>query len=397
MNNTKCVLVGLIFTQSLLSAQNLVVNSGFERMPGTERLRVAVLPCKFSMNPDVFNDNAVGWQTYTKQTPDLIVFDSAVACPVMPRPRRGKRMTGLIMYHPFYDSQFATDYHEMIQGSLARPLEKGKKYRISFYTKTNDTLGVNHLNLVFGRNTSIRAVRCGNFGFWFSESPINNKEDFMQSQVDMPIKPQVNWAAIVEADDWRKISMTFTADKPYRYFLFGNFFSDAVTDINISAEERQKMDERSSNEVSFWKKTKRIAYYCFDDFSIIEDKDIPETVEKTLLEKKTYTFNSSVLFASGDAMLKPESLPALQELADALKKNQGIRVEIGGHTDNVGGDSDNQQLSQARAQAVQQWLKDNGVPAKQIVARGYGELQPVGNNDTEAGRQQNRRVEVKPQ
>lgn len=396
MFHPKFTFAVLFLSQTLLSAQNLVINGGFERLPEPGKLRTGALPCRFSMSPSVFNDNVPGWRSYYDQTPDLIVLDSTAICPEMPKPHRGNRMVGLILYHPFYDSQFATDYHEMIQGTLARPLEKGKTYKISFYTKTNDSLGVLHLRKVFGRPTNTRAVRCGNMGFWFSESPINQREIFMQSQMDLPIQPQVNIADIVEAGDWHKISISFTADKPYRYFLFGNFFFDAVTPINIPAEERQKMDEKSSTEANFWKKTKRIGYYCFDDFVIVEDKGTPESVESMLLQKKTYTFNAALLFDSGAASLKSEALPALRNLADVLKKNAALTIEIGGHTDNVGSDADNQRLSQARAEAVQSQLLLNGVPAAQLRARGYGESKPAGNNDTEAGRQQNRRVEVMP-
>jgi outer membrane protein OmpA-like peptidoglycan-associated protein len=331
-----------------------------------------------------------------KHTPDLILHDSSAQCAFLPRPVKGTHAVGLVMYHPFYDNQFNSDYHELIQGTLARPLEKGKKYRISFYTRTSDSLGIRHLQMVFGRETAIRPVRCGNFGFWFSESRINPHEDFMQSQLDFPVKPQVNVTEIVTAPEWRKISLAFTADKPYRYFLFGNFFSDAVTPINIPAEEREKMDKKSENEVNFWKKTKRIAYYCFDNFSLIEDDGKTEGVEKMLLEQKTFTFNAALLFNSGAAQLRSEALPAVQELADALKKNPALSIEVAGHTDDTGSEADNQRLSEQRADAVRRFLLEQGVSVRQVQAVGYGEAQPVAPNTDEAGRQQNRRVEIKP-
>lgn len=377
-------------------AQNLIVNGSFEQAAAKDRLRANVVPCAFSKSAQVFNDHAVGWMTFQKHTPDFILYDSTAQCGFLPKPVKGSHAIGLVMYHPFYDNQFNTDYHELIQGSLARPLEKGKKYRISFYTKTDDSLGIRHLQMVFGRETAIRPVRCGNFGFWFSESRINPNEDFMNSQLEFGVKPQVNTADIVEAPEWHKISLSFTADKPYRYFLFGNFFFDAVTPINIPAEEREKMDKKSENEVNFWKKTKRIAYYCFDQFVLTEDTGTTADVEKTLLEQRILTFTSSLLFDVGAAQLKAEALPVMEELANALKKNPGLRIEVAGHTDNTGSDADNQRLSEERAEAVRQWLTDHNIPAQRVQAKGYGETQPVASNLDEQGRQRNRRVEIKP-
>ena len=198
---------------------------------------------------------------------------------------------GLIMYHPFQDGQFAFDYHELIQGVLAKPLEKGKTYRLSFWVYTNDSLGNQHLNKVYGRTTGIRATLCGNFGFYFSDARINTRENFMTSQLDFTVKPQVNLAQIVETKgQWRKISLAFKADRGgYKYFLFGNFFSDAVTPINMGDEERMQLDEKNQT-LEFWKKTKRIAYYLFDDFAIMAERGTAERggwVEERVLNTKS--------------------------------------------------------------------------------------------------------------
>jgi outer membrane protein OmpA-like peptidoglycan-associated protein len=156
--------------------------------------------------------------------------------------------------------------------------------------------------------------------------------------------------------------------------------------------ERMKLDEKNEH-LSFWEKKKRIAYYLFDDFGIVEDTET--TIEQALLQQKSYTFQSALLFDTGKSDLKPEAQAAIDGLAAALTKNPTLKIEIGGHTDNVGDDASNQTLSEKRARAVYDALLAKQLKDSQIVWKGYGEAKPVATNDTDAGRQQNRRVECK--
>ena len=103
---------------------------------------------------------------------------------------------------------------------------------------------------------------------------------------------------------------------------------------------------------------------------------------------------SDVLFDSGRATLKPGADRALDRLAQFLKGNPRTRVIVEGHTDSVGSEAYNEELSQRRAQAVTEALSARGVPADQYQARGLGKEYPVASNETPAGRQQNRRVEI---
>ncbi len=103
----------------------------------------------------------------------------------------------------------------------------------------------------------------------------------------------------------------------------------------------------------------------------------------------------NVYFDFGKATLRPESYPSLNELADMLKSKPNITIEIGGHTDNVGDDASNMTLSQNRAESVRTYLINKGINGSRMIAKGYGETKPVATNDTDEGRQQNRRTEVK--
>lgn len=101
-----------------------------------------------------------------------------------------------------------------------------------------------------------------------------------------------------------------------------------------------------------------------------------------------------VLFDSGKATLKAGAMRTVDQLATFLAKNPARKVLIEGHTDSQGGDEFNRALSQRRAEAVRNALTGRGVPADRVAVDGLGEAFPVANNDTAAGRQQNRRVEV---
>jgi outer membrane protein OmpA-like peptidoglycan-associated protein/tetratricopeptide (TPR) repeat protein len=104
---------------------------------------------------------------------------------------------------------------------------------------------------------------------------------------------------------------------------------------------------------------------------------------------------NNLFFDSNQAALKPRSRTELDRLVEFLRQNPTLRVEVAGHTDNVGTPAANLSLSQRRAQAVLAYFSAHGVPAARLRAHGYGETKPVAANDTEAHRAQNRRIELR--
>lgn len=109
---------------------------------------------------------------------------------------------------------------------------------------------------------------------------------------------------------------------------------------------------------------------------------------------REFTLNH-VYFDVAKATLRSESNKELQELAEYLKYKEDEKIEIAGHTDNDGKDADNMKLSQQRAEAVKNYLIKRGIAANRLIAKGYGATMPIADNSTEAGKQKNRRTEVK--
>jgi outer membrane protein OmpA-like peptidoglycan-associated protein len=103
---------------------------------------------------------------------------------------------------------------------------------------------------------------------------------------------------------------------------------------------------------------------------------------------------SDVLFDTGSYTLKPGAREKLAKISGIVLAHPGLNLQIEGHTDSVGTDEFNQQLSERRADSVRDFLAEQGVPGSAISARGFGKTQPVASNDTAEGRQRNRRVEL---
>ena len=111
----------------------------------------------------------------------------------------------------------------------------------------------------------------------------------------------------------------------------------------------------------------------------------PEVGESFVLRNVFFDFDKSTL--------KKESEVELNKLADYLASNKGIKIEIGGHTDNQGSESYNERLSSDRAKAVYDYLVNKGIDSKRMTYKGYGMSKPIASNDTEEGRALNRRTE----
>jgi len=108
----------------------------------------------------------------------------------------------------------------------------------------------------------------------------------------------------------------------------------------------------------------------------------------------TLNMPGNVTFDFDSASVKPQFMPVLDNVAQTLTQYDKTVIEVAGHTDNVGSDSYNQALSQRRANAVASYLGSRGIMQQRMITVGAGESRPIASNDTEAGRSENRRVEI---
>jgi OOP family OmpA-OmpF porin len=124
-----------------------------------------------------------------------------------------------------------------------------------------------------------------------------------------------------------------------------------------------------------------------------DDDGCPDTIPDAV--KKFSGVIQGISFDKNKATIRPQSKATLANAATVLKNFPSVNLEISGHTSSEGDAAVNQRLSQERADAVKQWLVDNGVPGERIKTRGAGADEPIADNKTAAGREKNRRIEFK--
>ena len=132
---------------------------------------------------------------------------------------------------------------------------------------------------------------------------------------------------------------------------------------------------------------RRDYYYFKDYFSIdlwLDPMEIGAVIEL-----------KPVFFSQSKALILEQSFSEMERLTQIMEENVGLKIRIEGHTDNIGKEEDLQQLSEARAQAVKNFLVERGIAAERISVVGFGARRPINDNATEELRQMNRRVEVK--
>ena len=131
---------------------------------------------------------------------------------------------------------------------------------------------------------------------------------------------------------------------------------------------------------------------CPNEYGVPPD-GCPKKYNLVVVTEKKIELKQTVYFDFNKATIRPVSFPLLNDVAQAMKDNPKIKVEVQGHTDSVGDDNYNLKLSQQRAESVRNYLIKQGVSSDRMVPKGYGENVPIADNRTKEGRDQNRRVE----
>lgn len=284
-------------------------------------------------------------------------------------------------------------YREYLQTSLAQPLEANKEYVLSMYISLSDysRLAIDRLGVCF----------------------LNKPVKYEHSEVITDLRPiyiSLEEEVGMETEEWHQITLLYKARGGESNLLIGSF------GIKRLWQTGNTVPKNISSPIN--KSIERDAYYYIDDVSMYaykrevidtteapdnpffakQEADAPDTVvvEPVTVEKvpsDVVLVFKNVLFQSGEAILSPQSYPELDIIASYMKADPNKMIEIYGHTDNVGEEEKNVELSSKRAAAVGNYLIAKGVSSTKVSSSGYGSSKPIGPNETAEGRKQNRRVE----
>ncbi|NNE29795.1 MAG: OmpA family protein, partial [Saprospiraceae bacterium] len=341
--------------EGLEAQRNIVPNGSFEEYSNP--------PLGWFYRGDHFSRVIKYWDSPTAASPD--VFGPKVLVPELwaekgfgeHTARSGSTMVGITVYGCDEGKPHCREY---LQIHLAEPLVKGQRYDIKGYFSPLE-----------------RSLRVNKFGFAFSKEPQKKLSDEI---IDLKPTHKARFP-FGNAGTWTLLQKEFVAQDESEFLILGNFSPDDNTIV-----------EKVENHLNY-------GYYYVDDISLKKLEPILEVpVQEDDLSKiklvpgKVVTLKH-IYFDHDRVELLPRSFIELNKLKSLLSRNPNLEIEIRGHTDNVGDDLYNLSLSKRRAQSVAKYLFDQGISKPRIRYVGFGSEQPISDNETNDGRQLNRRVE----
>jgi len=345
-----------------LRSQNLVYNGGFEVFKGE-------IPCGWVARLNEFNIN--NWTLPTFTTADVFTSFQNEQCPnycgsgsniVGVSAHRGQSMVGIFTYgiSPPHGA-----WREYIQTHLAAALVPGESYLLKAWVRLH-------------KNSPVAA---GNLGFYFSAQPV--KQD---SYKRLKLIPQIEFKEVLErADRWVLIQDTLVAREPLQYLTIGNFRDD---------RETPKLDRGTtgSNILDLLYNTRQRAYYLVDDVSL---EPLSRTLQVDLrTQAEDLDLMTRIHFDHDHFDLSPDMEARLKKLLLHLNQNPRLRIMLGGHTDSVGGNDYNLNLSELRTLEVKNYLIRCGLTPARILTQWFGPHRPAADNSSPEGRYLNRRVVI---
>lgn len=271
------------------------------------------------------------------------------------------------------------EYREYLQTPLKKVLDKNKNYQIKMYISLSDysRAAIDQLGICF----------------------LNNEVSYKSSNVIDNLKPiymKIENEVRVDTISWHCLTFNYKANGGESYLIIGSFDINEIQKTKVKApkEVRSRINQVSE----------RDAYYFIDDVSLIEIIEDSLNSKTDCIQKvKTETtfdlslnipliFNN-ILFKNNESVLSKLSLSELDIVVEYLRNNEQVCIEIIGHTDINGNENRNQILSLNRARVALSYFISKNINKNRIIYKGYGSKNPIATNDTEEGRQQNRRVE----
>ncbi|MEO9804716.1 MAG: OmpA family protein [Reichenbachiella sp.] len=381
------MLFGMVLFSMALSvqSQNMVVNPGFEE----------IWECPFTMNQLKFTKS---WFPFGTADPSPDYFHACCKNDLMSIPKNvfgeqnahgGEAYIGLISYLTSKSGRgwrVPENHREFAMVQLTKPLIAGNQYYAEMWVNLADNceFAINHLGMYFTRDMPNFDWQVMNF---------------------MHYKPQIvspSDQIIEDYEGWTKISGIFTAKGEELALTIGTFYPDSSLVTKKTKRQFSKVrDKRTPKHLQ-----PQIAYYFIDDVlvrpvdpteSIFPDpkiaKSSPEDDYFGPAEVgKKFTLQN-IYFEFDKANLLRSSYLELNKLLSYLEKHRRIKIEIEGHTDNVGSAEYNMKLSKARAKAVVDYLVAKGLNEFRLEYKGYGSSRPIVPNSNPQNQALNRRVE----
>lgn len=357
----------LLVTCFQVSSQNLVPNHSFEEL---RNLPVKFNPknnCRYEPKSGfvAYQRNLNYWFAGSKTTPDLRITSREQYNECRRKykdcnlARTGENAAGIVTYMIGTETD---TYREYLQIKLTKPLKAGVKTNIQFWvSKDRDAKLVSN-----------------NIGCYFSVNKI-----FADIVNTIKVEPHLNFTSIIneEKQEWVKIEGSFTPEKAYGFLSIGNFFDNHQTELR---DYKNYEGARYAHPV---------AYYMVDDVYVWQESDTAIMFNQVAIKKDEPVRLDNIEFDFNSAEILDTSFPELDSLVKLLKDHPKMNIAIHGHTDNQGTIEYNQSLSEARANAVHDYLIQKGINESRLDYKGFGEEIPVASNDTELGKSRNRRVE----
>lgn len=356
-----------------LSAQNLVLNPSFE-----DHYR-----CPNNFNTSSREFSIPGWRSATTGTPDYFHQCSWGDCDVPfnwageSNAHNGLGYVGIYVWNrpTVKTNAKPRSYREYIEGELKDPMIKGKRYQVEFYYKL----------------ASYSVYSVDRIGLLLTDSIISLKGDEVIQK-----KPQLSVVKEepVTKAGWELATMEYVAEGGEQYVVIGNFFDNMSTQFSQLEFRKGKSPMLSGS-----------SYFYVDDVSVILLDPDPVIVKETpkeliwpeggeVKEDETYVLKH-IQFEFDKYILLPVSYPELDRLVKILNQKPEWKAELNGHSDDVGSDEYNLELSRNRAASVGRYLESKGIAPSRLITRGYGKKQPLVVSKGDSARMLNRRVEVR--
>lgn len=347
-----------------LGGQNLVPDSSFENNMG--------IPINFS---------GIGysttWSRSTQGTTDLFCSTKKrkqkISVVDVPKNAMGYQYAHSGSCYAGFFLYSHGNYREYLQTPLSKPLDKGKTYFISL-----------HVSLADYARTMIDQI-----GVCFSDSELH----YQSGDVITDLHPVYISLDNVGSDtsNWIMISGKYRARGGEAFMMLGSY--------RIKRVRKTRFPLPKGLRTVINKTSQRDAYYYVDDVCVKEWINPPPDPESALpasdpVPSAVYRLSGNILYETGSADLRSESIPELDELAGYLKEHADVRIVVTGHTDDVGNKKHNKKLSEARAKSISKYLEEHGVAPDRMDTHGKGDAEPLVPNDSEINRAANRRVEI---